>query len=383
MPPVEIALDQADLIHAASTAAALLKRSATTLPLLSNLLIDARETDRILIEATDLESFVRIRVPAEVKGGPARLTLPADKLAEIANLLPGGARVVLHDEGGQIKISCESNTYKLVALPAEDYPRWEAETAVTRLQVPQTQLRTLISAILYAIPQKDHRRVLMGSLMELRDMKVRLTATDGKKLSRMSVNLSEIEGANTSKVVVSGKLLGDVSRALGTEGSATIEIGERQVSFLVDNVEFRTNVIEGKYPDCDAVIPKEFPHLVRLNREAFKMAAKRAGVVSDEKNKSIILKFANDSCDFNAMAADVGTFSGRVGVEYGGTPLEIAFNYQLMIDTLDSFSHPDIRLNIKSEQSPTVLLCDAEPDHLCVLMPIKLADLRSNAAGEE
>lgn len=372
---MQLTIEQKDLVQAATVVASLLKRSQTTLPVLSNLLVEA-EDGRATFIGTDLESHVTVRVPAQVVGGPARLTLPADKLAELVGLLPAGSNVVLKDEGGQVVISSTANEYRLVTLPADDYPVWTPDEATASFGVTQKQLKRLIDAVLYALPGKDHRRVLMGALTEIKDLSLRLTATDGKKLSRMSVSLGEVEGNRNNKCVVSGKLLADVRKVLGDEGSVRVEIGERQAAFLVDNVEYRTNVIEGKYPDCDAVIPKDFPFQVRLNREQFKLAARRAGVVSEDRNKSIILKFADNSCDFSSMAADVGTFHGRVGVEYDGNPIEIAFNYQLMIETLDSFAHPDIRLNIKSEQSPTVLICDAEPDHLCVLMPIKLADLR-------
>jgi len=319
---------------------------------------------------------VTVRVPAEVKGGPSRLTLPADKLAELVGLMPSGSSIVMRDEGGQVAIISTASEYHLVTLPADDYPVWTPDEALAKFSVTQKQLKRLIDAVLYALPAKDHRRVLMGSLLELKDMSLRLTATDGKKLSRMSVSLGDVEGDRNARCVVSGKLLADLRKVLGDEGSVQVEVGERQAAFLVDNVEYRTNVIEGKYPDCDAVIPKDFPFVVRLNREQFKMAARRAGVVSEDRNKSIILKFGDNLCEFSSMAADVGTFQGSVSVEYDENPLEIAFNYQLMIETLDSFGHPDIRLNIKSEQSPTVLLCDAEPEHLCVLMPIKLTDLR-------
>jgi len=372
---VQLTIEQKDLVQAATVVASLLKRSQTTLPVLSNLLVEA-EDGRATFIGTDLESHVTVRVPATVVGGPARLTLPADKLAELVGLLPAGSNVVLKDEGGQVVVTSSSNEYRLVTLPADDYPVWTPDEATASFGVTQKQLKRLIDAIMYALPAKDHRRVLMGALTEVKDMNLRLTATDGKKLSRMSVSLGEVEGNRNTKCVVSGKLLGDIRKILGDEGSVRVEIGERQAAFLVDNVEYRTNVIEGKYPDADAVIPRDFPFKVRLNREQFKLAARRAGVVSEDRNKSIILKFADNACDFTSMAADVGTFHGKVGVEYDGNPIEIAFNYQLMIETLDSFGHPDIRLNIKSEQSPTILVCDAEPDHLCVLMPIKLADLR-------
>lgn len=372
---MQLTLNQKDLSQASIIVAGLLKRSQTTMPVLSNLLIDAEGENAEFI-GTDLESYVRVRVPVKLEGGPARLTLPADKLSELVSLLPAGNKVDLVDEGGQVTISSLKAKYNLVTLPADDYPQWTKETSLTRVSLPQKTLHQLLDSVLYALPSKDHRRVLMGALVEVYDMNIRITATDGKKLSRISAPVSQVDGDSNTVCVVSGKLLSDMRRILTEEGPVTIEFGTRQVAFMVDNVEYRTNVIEGKYPDCNAVIPKDFPFTVKLNRTMFLTAARQAGVVSDDKNKSIILRFSENLCEFSSMAADVGAFSGSVEVEYEGNPIEIAYNYQLMIETLNSFGDPEITLKIKSEQSPTVFVCNDDSDHLSVLMPIKLADLR-------
>lgn len=380
---VQLTLEHKDLTQATLVVANLLKRSATTLPVLSNLLIEAEDGEAIF-RGTDLESMARVRIPAKVDGGPGSLTLPADKLSEVVGLLPAGASVSLKDTGGQVELECPPMSYKLVTLPADDYPQWNQEVAETRLHVPQKLFRRLLDAVSYAVPVKDHRRVLMGVYFEVIDgTTLRLTATDGKKLSRMSADIGDVEGERSARAVVSGKLLGDLRKVLGDQGSVTVEFGTRQVAFLVDNIEYRTSVIEGKYPDCDAVIPKDFSYTVRLNREEFKLSARRAGVVSDDRSKSIILRFADNACDFSAMAADVGRFEGSTPVEYDGAPIEIAFNYQLMIETLDSFSSSDILLNLKNESAPCLFKCDAEPEHFCVLMPIKLSDARRPSEAEE
>lgn len=378
---MQLTLEQQDLTQASMIVAGLLKKSQTTLPVLSNLLIEA-EGDTAYFIGTDLESFVRVRVPVEISGGTsARMTLPADKLSEIVSLLPAGQKITLSDEGGQVAIKTDQASYNLVTLPPDDYPQWTPEEGLTTITLSQKELRRLLDAILYALPTKDHRRILMGALFEINDLSLTLTGTDGKKLSRIKTKLQNSEGDSITQCVVYGKLLNDMKRILSDEGPVKLEIGNRQVAFLVDNVEYRTNVIEGKYPDCNAVIPKDFPFAVKLNRTQFLMAARRAGVVSEDKNKSIILRFSENNCEFTSMAADVGRFSGNVAVQYDGNPIEIAYNYQLMIETLNSFSHPDITLKIKSEQSPTVMNCDAEVDHLCVLMPIKLAELRAQGIG--
>jgi DNA polymerase-3 subunit beta len=378
---VKLTFDQRELSFATGIVASLLKRSATTMPVLSNILVEVEENHATFV-GTDQESLVSVRVPVELEGTAERLTVPADKLAELVGLLAAGSRVKIVHSGTHVEIRSESNSYKLVTLPADDFPRWQAETSISRFTLTQAQIKALLDATLYALPARDHRRVLMGVLLELRPGTLRFTATDGKKLSRMEVDVAEIEGSDTMRMVVSGKLLADLRKALTGEGPVAFELGERQVCIRIGNVEYRTNVIEGKYPDCDAVIPKEFPLAARLNRDQFQVGARRAGVVSDDKSKSVILRLEDNACSFTSMAQDVGEFDGSVAIEYDGRPFEIAFNCQLLIETLNSFSHPDIRMKLKSESAPTVMVCDEEPGHLCVLMPIKMSEARPVPGAE-
>ncbi|MEQ8822295.1 MAG: DNA polymerase III subunit beta [Sumerlaeia bacterium] len=376
-----LTFDQGDVKRAATIVASLLNRSTTTLPVLANLLIETGE-DECTFLGTDLDNLVRIRVPAKVEGGAGqRLTLPADKLAQLIGLMPAGQDVSIQDQGGQVRVFSGRNDYKLVTLPADDYPQRPEEKPLSTLKMAQRDFQSLLDAVLYAVPQKDHRRVLLGALFEARDKTLRLTGTDGKKLSRMELPAESIEGLESIRTVVSGKLLGDIRKVLSDEGSVTIAVGDRQVAIRAGDVEFRATAIEGKYPDCDQVIPKEFTTQMGLNRDLFKMAARRAGVVSDDKSKSIILNLEAGTCKFTSMAADIGTFSGDVAVEYDGESMEIAFNYQLMIETLDSFEKPEIAMHIKNEHSPCVFKAKDEDNHLCVLMPIKLAEARPAAAG--
>lgn len=372
-----IKIQQRELSRAANATASLVKRSATTLPVLTNVLVEA-SGNVVSFVGTDLESHIRAECQATIEGTGLRFTIPAARLSEIVALFDPTDEVTIRPEGGNVVVETESATYKLASLPADDFPLWTEESATCAVQLPGDDLLRLIDSVLYALPAKDHRRVLMGALCQIgTDERLQMTATDGKKLARASVQAESLDTDNKSGVaVISGKLLADIRKQIAGSAPVRFEIGERQAAFVVSGIEYRTNVFDGKFPDCDAVIPKEFAHTVRLSRDAFKLAAKRAGVVSQDQNRSVILKFAGNACDFSAMAADVGTYHGSVPVEMDGEPVEIGYNWQLMCDTLDSFESDKIVLRIKSPQSPSVLTCEGDGDHLCVLMPIKLAELK-------
>ncbi|MBI1292302.1 DNA polymerase III subunit beta [bacterium] len=378
---MHILIPQKDLETAATVVSNLVDRTAGPQLILGNVLIDAGEQG-IQLRGTDNESFVVVKLSGTVRK-PGRTTVPADTFREIVRLMPPQGEVSIAEAGQKVTLSCESSEYKLMTIPAEDFPEWQMEQGSTRFQIAQKTLRYLIDSTLYALPGKDHRRVLLGVYFELGENRLRLTSTDGKKLARVHTDIPEIEGVSSARIIVPRKLLENLYKSLGNEGPVEVELSGQQIAFRFGNVYFRGNGIEGKYPDCDAVIPKDFPYEILLNRDVFQTAARRAGITTEEKNKSIILRFADNACHFTSMAHDLGAFNGRISMDYTGPELELAFNFQFLIETLSRFSKPDVKLFIKSSTAPVVMKAKDEDDRLCLLMPIKLADARPAAPGGE
>lgn len=378
---MHIKVAQNELENAAHAVANLVDRQSGPLPVLSNLLIEASDQGT-QFRGTDVEALVVINLNATVIR-PGRTTVPADTFRDVVKNLPPMGEVELEEEGGRVQVHCDTNDYKLLTLPADDFPEWPAEPGVSKFQIGQKALRDLIDGTVYALPLKDHRRVLLGVYFELIDNTLRLTATDGKKLSRITMPIPEVEGESQAAIVVPRKLLENLKGVLGNEGPAEVELSSQQIVFRFANMVYRCNGIEGKYPDCNAVIPKEFPIQITLNKDVFLQAAKRAGIVSDEKNKSIVLKFDNNQCHFSSMAHDLGTFKGRIGLDYTSQTLEMAFNYQFLIETLQRFAKPEVKMMIKSATAPVVFKSEEDDNRLALLMPIKLSDIRMPTGGDE
>jgi len=377
---MQIMIPQKDLETAATVVSNLVDRTAGPQPILGNVLIDASEQG-VQLRGTDSESFVVVKLSGNVRKA-GRTTVPADTFREIVKLMPPQSEVSIAESAQKVVLSCEGNEYKLMTIPADDFPEWQTEPGTTRFQIAQKTLRHLIDSTIYALPTKDHRRVLLGVYFELFDNTLRLTSTDGKKLARVHTSIPEIEGVSQARIIVPRKLLENLYKSLGTEGPVEIELTGQQIAFRFGNVYFRGNGIEGKYPDCDAVIPKDFPHEIMLNRDVFQTAARRAGITTEEKNKSVILRFENNMCHLTSMAHDLGAFNGRISLDYTGPELELAFNFQFLIETLSRFSKPEVRLFIKNSTAPVVLKAKDEEDRLCLLMPIKLTEARATAAAD-
>lgn len=349
-------------------------RAATPMPVLLNVLLVA-EKGLVRMESTDIETLVVATVPGTIEA-EGRTTIEAARLLSLAKLLPSGAEVSISADAGKATIVCENNEYKLQTLPADDFPEWANEKRATKFRMEQRKLRDMLAVTEYAIATgREARRILFGIYVEVFDNTLRLTATDGKKLSRVHTSLAEVEGTQPVAIILPSKPAAELRKALGDEGPVEIEMSARQISFKVGNLTFYTQGIEGKYPDCDVVIPKDFPHEVLLDRDRFISAVKRAGVVANDMNRSIVLKLESNVCEFSAMAFDIGSFAGRMPIEYNGEPLRLAFNCEYLVETLGGFTDVQVRMLVKSSNAPTIFKTAKDMDRLALLMPIKLTSV--------
>ncbi|MCC6546836.1 DNA polymerase III subunit beta [Candidatus Sumerlaeota bacterium] len=371
---MHIQVAQKELETATRVVSGLIDRAAGALPVTANILIETNERG-VQLRASDTESQVTVNLNGTVKK-PGRTTVPGETFSQIVSLLPPTSEVRVEEHLDRVTVTCDSNEYKLMTSPAEDFPDLAGDPGETKFQMVQKTLKNMIDAVVYALPTRDHRKVLLGVFLELRDNKLRMTSTDGKKLARITVSIPEVEGRGNASLVVPRKLLENLSKNLTSEGPVEIELSARQIVARFGNVIYRCNAIEGKYPDCEAVIPKDFPYTIPLNRDQFTQATRRAGVVSDDRNKSIILKFDGNECKFTSTAHDVGSFNGRMSLDYTGPQIEIAFNYQFLIETLSHFDTPAVRMFVKSATAPAVFRGKEDEDRIALLMPIKLTEAR-------
>jgi len=378
---MHIQLPQRDAELAAGIVSSMVDRSAGPLPVLSNLLIEATGSG-IVFRGTDMEALVTVNTAGTILQ-PGRTTVPAETFRDIVKLMPASSEIALIESGRKLSVVCESSDYKLMTLSADDFPEFQTEPVVTRFQVTQKAFKSMIEATSYALPVRDHRRVLLGVNLEVFENTLRMTATDGKKLARASVAVPEIEGNQKATIVVPRKLLENLKSSLHQEGPVDIEMSQRQISFRFANVHYRGNGIEGKYPDCDLVIPREFPQTIVINRDAFSRATRRAGIITDRKTNPIILKFEQNQCSFSAMAHDVGNFMGKMTLDYSGPPMEMAFNYVFLLETLERFDQAELLMLVKSPTAPVVFRNREDANRLSLLMPVKLSDIRPAVANDE
>ena len=345
--------------------------SKTTLPVLSNVLIESRE-DAVWITGTDLDVSIRVRVSADV-GEAGAITAPGRKLLELTRELPEQP-VELRARGDQLEIGCGYSRFKLNGLPSEEFPDLPAMDFEEGWSVPEGSLRRLIGSTSFAVSDEESRPILNGVYWELADMRMTMVATNGHRLARMTAEAAVAHGSSADFVVPPAALT-HVARLFDGDAELTVGKGGNHLGFRSANQEVYTRLIEGSYPNYEQVIPKDNDKVARVDKDALEATVRRMAVLASDQTRRIKLSFESGRVHIDVMTPDLGEAHDELEVEYEGEPLRIAFNANYVLDVLRKMPEGDVRIAFRNaERAATVEPVESELDYLCLVMPLRLVD---------
>ncbi len=349
--------------------------SKTTLPVLSNILFEA-DDDGVRMSGTDLDVAVRVKVPAEVteKG---TLTAPGKKLQEIARELPDQP-VHVSTRSDQIELRCGKTHFKLNGLPAEEFPTLPEVSFEQGWSASGKDLQSLIQHTSFAVSTEESRPILNGVLWELRDGEMRMVATNGHRLARMTVAAGPAT-ATSSDFIVPPAALQQVQRLFSPEDALQVARSGNHLGFRAGGTEVFTRLIEGSYPNYEQVIPKDNDKNAIIHKKSFEQAVRRMAVVASDQTHRIRLRFANGTMQLNVLTPDLGEAHDEVELSYEGEELEIGFNATYLLEVLRYMPTDEVKVSFKApERAATVEPVAPEGeetlDYLCLVMPLRLLD---------
>ena len=362
-------------LHQALSAVAASIPSKTTLPVLSNILFEVRE-DSIRISGTDLDVGVRIGVPADVME-TGSLTAPGKKLQEITREL-ADQPVEVNTRGDQIELECGRSRFKLKGLPAADFPSLPEVPFDGGWTATGKDLLSLIRHTSFAVSTEESRPVLNGVLWELRDREMRMVATNGHRLAKMTIPAGpSIE--TTTQLIVPPAALGHVQRLFDEEETINVARTGNHLGFSSDGTEVYTRLIEGTYPNYEQVIPRDNDRFAVIQRKTLESAVRRVAAVASDQTHRIRMEFEGDRLELNVLTPDLGEAHDEIEVSYEGEPLAIGFNANYLLEVLRYVGTDEVKMGFKApERAATVEPMkeeDAEEaDYLCLVMPLRLVD---------
>jgi DNA polymerase III subunit beta len=349
--------------------------SKTTLPILSNILIEVRD-GAVRMSGTDLDVGVRVRVAADVQE-PGALTAPGKKLQEIARELPEEP-VELATRGDQLELRCGRSHFKLNGLPAGDFPSLPGISFESGWTASGKDLLSLIRHTAFAVSTEESRPVLNGVLWELRDREMRMVATNGHRLAKMTIPAGpSLE--TTAQLIVPPAALQQVQRLFGEEETIQVARGGNHLGFSSEGTEVYSRLIEGTYPNYEQVIPKDNDRFAIVLRKALESAVRRVAAVASDQTHRIRLRFAEGKVEFNVLTPDLGEAHDEIEVNYSGEPLTIGFNANYLLEVLRYVGTEEVKMGFKAPEraatvEPVVAEGESPMDYLCLVMPLRLVD---------
>jgi DNA polymerase-3 subunit beta len=340
----------------------------TTLPILSNVLLQAEE-GQLRLTTTDLDVGVSGKVDAQVEK-PGATTLPARRLATIVRELPTSEIQIDIDAKNVASIRCGQSFFKIMGLPEEEFPPLPKFDDAKVFTLSQKDLRDALKKTSYAISTDETRYVLNGILFSFKENKLTMVATDGRRLALVDLEL-EFPRSQEADVIVPSKCVTELARLVGDDGEVKMTVGENQVAFEANGTLLVSKLIEGNYPNYRQVIPGEAKERVTLERELFHNAVHRVSLLSSEKSNSVKLVFSKNNIEIASNTPDVGEARESLAVAYKGRDFSIAFNPEFLMAPLRNLPNEEVYLDLIDEMSPGVI--KIQSPFLYVLMPMRIS----------
>lgn len=345
----------------------------TTLPILSNVLLRA-ENDRLEFTATDLDVTIACSVEAKVSK-PGASTVPVKKLFGIARELTNLEMDLTVDEKNGCKIHSGASDYTICGLSADEFPPLPQFKEDKKVVLSQETLKSMMRKTSFAMSTDESRYVLNGIFISLKDHKMTMVATDGRRLALVDEEVDVVEQSQ-GEFIVPAKAVNELNRLLQDKGEVEVRYAENQASFTLKDdkggkVLIITKLIEGNYPNYRQVIPAEMKERVGVPREELLHALRRAEIMTTDKSNSVKLAFGKNKLEITANSPDVGEAKEGLTVNYKGVEMAIAFNPRYLLDPLNALPNDEIFIELIDELSPGVLKINGP--FLYVVMPMRLS----------
>lgn len=360
-----------ELLSAISTVVGVVERRQT-LPILSNVLLEAREAE-LVVRATDLEIEMEVSIPVQSQK-VGKLTAPARKLHDILRGLPEGAEISFEsNDESRMTVKSGKSRFALATLSADEFPSLGGVQAETQLTLSHKQLRDLINRVSFAMAQQDVRYYLNGMLLHVGPNFVRAVATDGHRLA-LSELVMETGIAEEMQLILPRKAVLELARLLdGGDAPVTLGIGGGQIQVQLTNLRITSKLIDGRFPDYERVVPESQDRRVEGGRVSVRSALSRAAILSNEKFRGVRLQLEGSTLRIQTQNPEREEAEEEVEVALEGEPMEIGFNVTYLLDALDAMTTDNFIMELRGPDASGLLFETGETTHSkYVVMPMRL-----------
>jgi DNA polymerase-3 subunit beta len=341
-----------------------------TLPVLANFLISA-QGDRLSCTGTDMEVELVAAVEADVER-EGEITVPARKLVDIVRKLPEGVSITVVLETDKLTLSSGRGRYTLSTLPATEFPATDRVETLESHKIQEHKLKTILDKTSFAMANQDVRYYLNGLLFEFSGGGLTTVATDGHRLAVCELE-ADISDASDRQLIVPRKGVLELSRMLGdSDNEVELAIGKNHIRLVKGSMMFTSKLIDGRFPDYQAVIPKGTDRHIRISREDFILALQRASILSNEKYRGVRLEAGDGAMKIVAHNPQHEEAVEELEAELNFDQIAVGFNVTYLLDALNAIEAETVVMSLKDANSSCLISSEAGGADRHVVMPLKL-----------
>ena len=346
-------------------------------PVLSNILINAKEDNTISFSATDLDINIVSKTIASVQTA-GKITLPAKKLSEIvAKLSSTEITLKSQEDSNNIKIKSGKTEFDLIGLSADEYPR-----VLEDINVPETKTVVInknefskaIKQVIFAVSLQDTQPVLTGVCFTIENNILELAATDGNRLARTQKEIeTPIEELIT--FIVPARTLNEVQRisSIVEDENIILKIQKNKIIFEFENLEFQSRLIDGIYPKYQQLIPNANDKKITIDRAELINSIERVSVMVNDRTNVMKFNFTQGQLEIMADTPEAGRSKDYIDVDYEFDDMLTAFNFKYMLDGLKNMDTKNIEIEISNVLAASIIKPqDDKNNYICLIMPVKV-----------
>jgi len=318
----------------------------TTIPVLSNILIESIGENEIRIVGTDLDVTIRCDAEAEIIK-PGSICVQARKLFDIARALDPGDAHFKKEENEWVTMKCGRANFRLAGVNREQFPEIPTFKS-TPMKLPADVLGYFVRNTAFAITNEQSRFTLSGAKFIVGDGIAKMVTTDGHRLAYIERAIDDKEG--TMDTLIPKKALLELVKLSRGEGEVSFGEDPNHIFFETEGRLLITRKLSGNFPNYEMVMPKNNEHTAIFDLDEMRSAVRRMSLIADERNRSIRLVVREGEVEVVAQSTEEGDGSEVVQAEYTGEEFTLGFNWQYLIEFLNNVGAGEMEAAAEGEK---------------------------------
>ena len=328
------------------------------------------------IAATDLETTITtsLEVSSDKDGD---IAIPARILVDTLKALPEQPITLdVNEDNHSIEITSAYGRYSMAGNNPDDFPSLPSPESIERVELSEKIISNAIAKTLFATSNDDLRLAMTGVYVLVDFHKLVFVSTDAHKLVRYT--FENVQSDVTTSFIIPKKSMMLLKNILSDSKNIALSFNKSNAFFSFDDAQLACRLIDAKYPDYNAVIPKENPNLLTLSRSDLLNSLRRIAIYANKTTNQVKLSLSESSLTISAQDLDFSNeATEQIGCEYSGDPMVIGFNAKFLIEMLSVLDTEKVNLHLSSPNRAGILKPDSDQDStgeevLMLVMPVMI-----------